>query len=180
MKIFAETERLVLREILPTDIDGIYELDSDPDVHRYLGNNTLKALNQASDVINFVRQQYVDYGIGRWAIVDKKSNEFIGWSGLKYVTDITNNRTNYYDLGYRLIKRFWGQGIATETAFIALEYAFNTLKLNEVCAAASYDNNASNRITNKLGFNFVETFYYQDILCNWYEFERSNYDKLRN
>lgn len=39
MKIYAETERLILREILPTDVDALFELDSDPDVHRYLGNN---------------------------------------------------------------------------------------------------------------------------------------------
>jgi hypothetical protein len=38
VKIFAETERLILREILPTDIDGLFELDFDPEVHKYLGN----------------------------------------------------------------------------------------------------------------------------------------------
>ncbi len=42
MEIFAETERLLLREILPTDIEGMFELDSDEEVHRYLGNNPVK------------------------------------------------------------------------------------------------------------------------------------------
>ena len=74
MKIFAETDRLILREILPTDIDGMYELDSDPEVHRYLGNQPVTNKDQVVEVINFIRQQYIDNGIGRWAIIDKKTN----------------------------------------------------------------------------------------------------------
>ena len=73
MKIFTETERFILREILPSDIDGMFELDADPDVHRYLGNQALSTKEQVVDVINFIRQQYVDNGIGRWAIIDKKN-----------------------------------------------------------------------------------------------------------
>ena len=113
MKIFAETERLILREILPTDVEGMYELDSDPEVHKYLGNKPVTSREQTVDVIHFIRQQYVDNGIGRCAIIDKKSNEFIGWTGLKLVTYKTNHHTNYYDLDYRLIKKYWGKGIAT-------------------------------------------------------------------
>lgn len=91
MKIFAETERLILREILPSDIDGMFELDSDPEVHKYLGNKPVTTREQISDAINFIRQQYIDNGIGRWAIIDKKTNDFIGWTGLKFVTELTNN-----------------------------------------------------------------------------------------
>ena len=89
MKIFAETKRLILREILLTDIDGMFELDSDPEVHRYLGNKPVSDKDQIIKVINFIRQQYLDNGIGRWAIIDKKTNNFIGWTGLKFVTDMT-------------------------------------------------------------------------------------------
>jgi len=46
MTIFAETERLILREILPEDVDGLFELDSDPEVHRYLGNNPIQKREQ--------------------------------------------------------------------------------------------------------------------------------------
>ncbi|HET7116151.1 MAG TPA: GNAT family N-acetyltransferase [Hanamia sp.] len=76
MKIFAETERLILREILPTDVEGMYELDADPEVHKYLGNKPVTSREKTVDVINFIRQQYIDNGTGRWAIIDKKSNEF--------------------------------------------------------------------------------------------------------
>jgi ribosomal-protein-alanine N-acetyltransferase len=174
MKIFAETERLILREILPTDVDGMFELDSDPEVHRYLGNNPVTHKDQIIDVINSIRKQYIDNGIGRWAIIDKKTNAFMGWAGLKFVTELTNNHQNYYDLGYRLIRKYWRQGIATETAIISLEYAFRNLNIEEVYAAASIENEGSNKILKKVGLQFIETFYHDDIKCNWYKIDRNN------
>lgn len=179
VKIFAETERLILREIIPSDIDGMFELDSDPEVHKFLGNKPVTDRKQIVNVINFIRKQYIDNGIGRWAIVDKKTNDFIGWTGLKFVTDLTNNRKNYYDLGYRLKKKYWGKGIATETAIVSLDYAFNKLKVEEVYAAASCENIGSNKILQKIGLNLIETFYYEDIKCNWYKIDKNDYEKTR-
>jgi len=177
VKIVAETDRLIVREILPSDVDGMFEMDSDPEVHKYLGNKPVTEKEQISQVIHFVRQQYIDNGIGRWAIIDKTSNEFIGWTGLKFVTDLTNNHQNYYDLGYRLKRKYWGQGIATETALISLDYAFNVLNVNELYAAASVENIGSNKILQKIGMHFVETFYYQDIRCNWYRMDENTFEK---
>ena len=178
MKIFVETERILLREILPSDIDGMFKLDSDPEVHQFLGNKPISDRTEVIHIINSVRQQYADYGIGRWAIIEKKTNEFIGWSGIKYVTDLTNNHCNYFDLGYRLRKEFWGKGIATETAILSLEYAFKELKLKEVYAAANCANIGSNKILQKIGLNLIETFLYKDFKCNWYKIDKNEYEKI--
>ncbi|MCC2590635.1 GNAT family N-acetyltransferase [Chryseobacterium sp. MFBS3-17] len=175
IKVFSETERFILREILPTDVDKLFELDSDPEVHRYLGNSPVTGKDQIIDVINFIRQQYVDNGIGRWAIIDKKTNDFIGWTGLKFVTDLTNNHKNYYDLGYRLIKKYWGQGIATETALASLNYAFDKLNADEVYAMADCENDSSNKILNKIGLSFIETFDFDGIKHNWYKIDKTEY-----
>ena len=175
MKIFAETERLILREILPTDIDGLFELDSNPEVHRYLGKKPVTDKNQIVDIINFIRQQYIDNGIGRWAIIDKENNAFIGWTGLKFVTEITNNHKNYYDLGYRLIKKYWGKGIAIETAFVSLKYAFDKLDTDEVFAMSECENDSSNKILKKVGFKFIETFDFNRIKHNWYKIDRKEF-----
>jgi len=59
MKIFAETERLILREIDQEDAQGMFLLDSDPEVHTFLGNNPITSLKQATDTIEFIREQYV-------------------------------------------------------------------------------------------------------------------------
>src|SRR5689334_14285347 len=109
MKIFLETERLLLRELLPTDEAAMFAMDSDPEVHRYLGNKPVQKREQSRELIAFVRQQYVDNGIGRWAVVEKETGDFVGWSGLKLAPGPTNGRTNYYDLGYRFLRRYWGR-----------------------------------------------------------------------
>lgn len=175
MKIIRETERLIIREILPTDVDEMFELHSDPEVHIYLGNDTVTSKEEMIEGVNFIRQQYVDYGVGRWAIIDKKSNEFVGWTGLEFVTKETNNHKNYYDLGYRLIKRFWRQGIATESALASLDYAFDKLNTTKVCAIADCENEASNRVLNKVGLKIIETFYLEGVKHNWYEINRTEY-----
>jgi RimJ/RimL family protein N-acetyltransferase len=179
MKIFVETERLILREILRTDVDGMFELHSDPEVHKFLGNKTVTTKGQTIDIINFVRQQYRNYGIGRWAIIDKKTNDFIGWTGLEYVTELINNHKNYYDLGYRLIKKYWRQGIATETAYASLYYAFTKLNASEIFARADSKNIGSSRVLEKVGFKFIETFYLDGVEHNWYKIDKKQFENIK-
>jgi ribosomal-protein-alanine N-acetyltransferase len=169
MKTIIETERLILRELDSSDLNGMFELDSNPEVHKYLGNNPIIDKKQLVKIIELVRQQYLDNGIGRWAIIEKKTGNFVGWSGLKLVKETINNHYNYYDLGYRLVQNYWGKGYASESAKAALDYGFSTLQLNEIFAAAHVDNLASNRILTKLGFQKEEIFYYETELCNWYK-----------
>ena len=84
MKIVVETERLILREFLLTDAEAFFEMDSNPEVHRYLGNKPIRTIDEAITVIKNIRQQYIANGIGRWAAIEKLSGEFIGWSGLYF------------------------------------------------------------------------------------------------
>ncbi|MCX8483291.1 MAG: GNAT family N-acetyltransferase [Crocinitomicaceae bacterium] len=95
-----ETERLLLRELLPSDDRGMFELDSNLEVHKYLGENPVKNIEQSQDVISMVRNQYQTNGIGRWATIEKETGLFIGWSGLKFITEPENNKVNYYYIGY--------------------------------------------------------------------------------
>lgn len=177
MKIITETERLIIREIVATDIDAMLELHSDPEVHIYLGNKTITSPEKIVEAINFIKQQYIDFGVGRWAMIDKKTNEFIGWTGLEYVTKETNNHKNFYDLGYRLMKRFWGQGFATESAFASVDYAFDKLNATEVYAMADMGNEGSNKILKKVGLKFIEIFDLEGIKHNWYKLEKASYHK---
>jgi len=79
MKTIIETERLYFREILPEDGPGMFEMDSDPDVHRFLGRRPVKTLAESLAQIENIRQQYVDYGVARLAIVEKGTDQFVGW-----------------------------------------------------------------------------------------------------
>ena len=170
-----ETARFLLREILPEDLEGMFQLDADPAVHRYLGQKPLTHISQSADIIRKVRQQYQDYGIGRWAIIDKQTQAFIGWCGLKFVTEPTNDHTHFYDIGYRLIPAYWGMGIATETATEALRYGFEVMKLDTIFASAHGENLASNHILKKIGLRLRGTYLYEQLPCNWYGLDRDSY-----
>lgn len=175
MEILVETERLLIRPLLPSDVEGMFDLDADPAVHQYLGNHPVQDKSQIADVIDFIRQQYIDNGIGRWAIVDKQTQDFIGWTGFKYVTEETNKHKNYFDLGYRLRQKYWGMGIATESAFACLTYAFDFMKLEEVFAMADCRNEGSNKILTKLGFRCMETFDLDGIPHYWYHMDKASF-----
>lgn len=168
MKIFAETERLILREIVQEDLESMFELDSDPEVHRFLGNHIVTDRKETERIIAFVRQQYLENGFGRWAMAEKSTSRFIGWCGLKRVKETVNNHSDYVDLGYRILRPYWGKGFATESAQASLNYGFETLHLDEIFAAAQTGNLASNKILTKTGFRLIETFHYDGAVHNWY------------
>jgi ribosomal-protein-alanine N-acetyltransferase len=174
MQIFAQTPRLILREMLPTDAPGMFELDSDPDVHRYLGNNPIKTIKEAQQVIAFIRQQYASYGIGRWAVIEKATGDFTGWAGLKFTTEERNGHNNYYDVGYRFIKRYWGRGYATEAAIASVNYGFDVLKLDELFGMADVENIASNKALQKAGLKYVEDFDHAGIRHSWYRLQKED------
>ncbi|WP_421948665.1 GNAT family N-acetyltransferase [Phaeodactylibacter xiamenensis] len=169
-----ETARFILRKPEEQDAQGFFDLDSDPEVHKYLGNNPIKTMDQAHDTIAYVRNQYDQYGIGRWAVIDKATQDFVGWSGLKFETTVRTDM-DYYDLGYRLRRQYWGQGIATETSLAALEYGFETLKLEEIFAGAHVDNIGSNKVLQKVGLRLIEVFEFDGDEHNWYGISKSEW-----
>jgi len=176
MKTIFETERLIIREIVSTDIDAMLELHADPDVHKYLGNKTITSQQKIVETIEWLAQQYADFGVGRWAMIHKQTKEFIGWTGLEFVTKEINNHKNFYDLGYRLLKRFWGKGFASESAFASVDYAFKNLKATEIYAMSDIENDGSNKILKKVGLKFIEKFDLEGVKHNWYKLERSEVD----
>lgn len=172
MKIFAETDRLILREMVPKDVDGMFELDSDPIVHRFLGKKPIKTQVEAEKMIQYVRSQYEKYNIGRWVVIEKASGDFVGWSGLKLnFEDEMNGHTNFIDVGYRFIPRYWGKGYATESGKAAVEYGFKTMKYDVIHGMTELDHIASRRALEKIGLHYVEDFIFEpeDLPLTWYE-----------
>ncbi|MBA9072480.1 RimJ/RimL family protein N-acetyltransferase [Flavobacterium gossypii] len=173
MRTSLETERLLLRELLPTDDVGMFELDSNPQVHIYLGNKPVTSIEQVREAIANIRQQYLENGIGRWAVILKETNEFIGWSGLKLEKNVNGYRT-FYDLGYRFIQKHWGKGYAYETAKAFVDFGFNDMKLEKINAYADFDNLASRRVLEKVGMHFVNAFDDEGTQEAWYEIKNPN------
>jgi ribosomal-protein-alanine N-acetyltransferase len=172
MKIFAETKHLLLREIVIEDTGDMFRLDSDPLVHKYLGNNPIKCMGKARTYIDYIRMQYETYGIGRWAAIEKSSGNWIGWTGLKMnFENEMNGHTNYYDIGYRFMPQFWGKGYATESSIAARNYFFEHFKGQKLCGLADIQNAASCRVLEKIGLTKKNDFLYEaeNITLAWYE-----------
>jgi ribosomal-protein-alanine N-acetyltransferase len=174
MKKSIETERLILRELLLSDAEGMFELDSNPNVHLFLGNKPVKAIEESIAQIENIQQQYEIFGTGRWAVVLKETNEFLGWSGIKFITNEINNHKDFYEIGYRFIEKHWGKGYATEAGLAFIDYAFNNMNVEALYAYADEGNKNSRKALEKLGFRYVNSFEYEDELEVWYELKNPN------
>lgn len=173
MKTSFETERLLLREILPSDAEGMFQLDSNPEVHKYLGNNPVKTIDQSERVIAMIRQQYIDNGIGRWAVILKETNAFVGWSGIKIEKNV-NGYERFYDLGYRFIEAYWGKGYAFESAKACVDFGFHELKLPVINAIADVNNKGSINVLKKCGLQPTDTFLHDGDPHFWFERKNPN------
>lgn len=175
MKIIVETERLLLREIEYIDEDDLFEMDSNPEVHRYIENNPVKSIDQIRLAIEMLKMQYKKNGIARWAIVEKSTHETIGWAGLKFYDTPLNKHINFFELGYRFKQKHWGKGFATESSAAILDYGFKNLSIDSIFAITDPKNTKSIHVLQKLGFDLIETFDYEGDPTNWYELKKSTW-----
>jgi len=149
MKIVIETARLYLREFTIDDAQKLIDLNSNPNVTRYTGDGPVENLTKAKEIIqNIIFPQYPNK-LGRWACHLKTDHTFIGWCGLKFISEL-----NEIDLGYRFFEAHWGKGYATESAKACLNYGFNTLHLEEIVGRAAVANANSIKVLKKVGLRF--------------------------
>lgn len=147
MDTLIETERLVLRRFRELDARSLFELNDDPEVLRYTGDVPFDSVSEAAAFLKKYTA-YDRYGYGRWAVILKEPNVFIGWCGLKY------HKKGFTDLGFRFLREYWNHGYATEAARACLEFGFNNLQLREIIGRAAIRNLASIRVLEKLGMSF--------------------------
>jgi RimJ/RimL family protein N-acetyltransferase len=164
-----ETPRLIIREMVPEDDVAMFEMDQDPEVHRFLGNQPQNDIQQSRDLIAYVMQQYKDHGIGRWAVDLKETGECIGWTGFKHMTEKVHGHVDHLDFGYRHARKFWRQGYAYEAAKASLDYGIQTLGFRDIYAMTDVNNERSRHLLEKLGFRLVEIFAY-DAEPKWRAF----------
>ncbi len=143
-----ETQRLLLREFEMSDANNLYLLNSDPEVLQYTGDRPFSDITEAKMFIQNYNH-YEQYGFGRWAVVLRRDNLFIGWCGIKYTPKLDE-----YDIGFRFFKKYWGNGYATEAAQACLDYAYESLNLEEIVCRAVKKNTASLKVLEKIGLQY--------------------------
>lgn len=166
-----ETARLRLRELGPEDSADLFRMDSDPQVHRYLGNQPLTTIEQAAEIITAVREQYQRYGIGRWAVERRDTGEFLGWSGFKWIDEAIGTHLHFLDVGFRFSRAHWGQGHASESALACMKLARRSDELAgyPICGVVAEENTASEKVLIKLGLRHTDTFEFLGYTVHFYE-----------
>ena len=145
-----ETERLIIRPFKLSDLEASYEMNLDAEVSKYTGDGGIVSKSEIKRrIVENVFGDYEKYGFGRLAVELKSEGQFIGFTGLKYLDDL-----NEVDLGYRFMKRYWGKGIATESAKASIDFGFNDLGLKRLIALALPENHASINVLKKLNFKY--------------------------
>jgi RimJ/RimL family protein N-acetyltransferase len=157
MQVVLETERLILREFTEDDVENLVELDSDPEVMRYLngGIATPRELVEQEIVPRFLSYylRYDDFGV--WAALEKSSGTFIGWFSSRPHDE---SRPEEVELGYRLRRPAWGQGYATEGARALIRKGFTALGVQRVTANTYEHNSASRRVMEKVGMTLARRY----------------------
>lgn len=139
------TPRLLLRRFTPEDAPVLMELNSDPEVVRYLAEGPL-TVEKSLEIVESLKLQYKNFGIGRYVAIEVSTGDKIGWSGLKWMED-----EKIVDVGFRLKQSAWGKGYATESAAAFLKEGFTTLDFTEITGKADVNNARSIHVLEKLG-----------------------------
>ncbi|MFL5911364.1 MAG: GNAT family N-acetyltransferase [Gaiellaceae bacterium] len=158
MHVYLETERLTLRRFTAGDVDDLVELDSDPDVMRFIngGRPTTREEIENDVLPAFLAYYERDEGYGFWAAVEKSTGRFVGWFHFRPGEDSPPGEV---ELGYRLLASAWGKGYATEGSRALIDKGFAELGVERVFATTMTVNVASWRVMEKAGLKFVRTFH---------------------
>ena len=155
-----ETDRLVLRRTVKSDIDEFFFIQLNPNIRRYLGTNRLgDDLEKNRKYFN--EEKYNELNYYRWTIVRKEDNKFLGTIYLNLHSD----KARTAGIDYWIREDAWGHGYTTEAAKKIMEFAFLTLDLNRIESCGAKDNVGTWKVMENIGLKYEGTreksyFYY--------------------
>lgn len=149
------TDRLLMRRWLESDREPFAALNGDPETMRYLPGTLDRAASDA--LVDRIESRFEKYGYGLWALEVSESGEFIGFTGLSPMPDDVPGEGGI-EVGWRLAKRAWHRGYATEAARAAVGVAFGELGLDEVWSMTAVLNEPSMAVMRRLGMTEVDRF----------------------
>jgi [ribosomal protein S5]-alanine N-acetyltransferase len=156
----ATTERLSLRPFHMLDGEAMFHIFGDPEVMRFGDGVQTKRWVQ-NWLHTCLERYYQTWGFGPYAVVEKQSQQVIGYCGLFFFPDI--NGQPEVEMGYRLARSAWGRGYATEAVSTVRDFAFSTLSMKRLIAIIDPANSASIHVAEKVGMR-----YEQDVMLDGY------------
>lgn len=150
-----ETSRLALVPMAEEHVEFVVELDSDPEVMRFLAHGASSRETAEQAHRDWLALAHRTPGMGLWA--GFTTGEFVGWWLLR--PRQPNPVEGEVELGYRLMRRFWRQGLASEGARELMRHAFDELGFSRVFAGTMAVNTASRATMTSVGMSYVRTFH---------------------
>lgn len=155
--IILETDRLLLRRLLMSDLDDLYALYRDPEMRQYFPpegvspDKTLTYEETKEELEWFLNGHPRHPELGLWATILKENGEFIGRCGL---LPWTIDGQDEVEVAYMIDKRYWGLGLGTEAARGIRDYAFAQLDLSRLVCMILHENMASVKVATNIGMGF--------------------------
>lgn len=142
------TERLVLRELRPSDVEQVFAMRSDPEVMRHVNRPLAQTIDDASALIHQINTKTREHEAVHWAITVRGEDVFIGLIGYWRIV----KEHHLAELGYMLAHAHWGKGYISEAIGAVVPCGFDALGLHRVEAITRPANVASIRALEKNGF----------------------------
>ena len=155
------TERITLQQFELSDADAHHQLLTDPEVMMYMDGPMPKDKEEVHGKIEQIIKDFEEQKGIIWTIKLKNQSDMLGYFGFWRI-DRKNHRV---EMGYALKKEYWKQGIATEAARLAIDFAFNEFNVHSICANINPSNAPSRALLMKLGFR-QEAYFREDYYFN--------------
>ena len=144
------TERLLLRRWKAEDVAPFAAICADPEVMRWIGSGRTRSSRECAEDVERFERDWQEHGFGLFAVERKQPGDFIGFIGLAVPTFLPEVLPAV-EIGWRLARDAWGQGLATEGARAALRFGFEDRDMDRIISIYQVGNTASARIMEKLG-----------------------------
>lgn len=140
-----ETNRLILRRLVMSDIQNLFVVASEPEVTRYITWETHRTLDDSRRFIQMVHDWYDRQEVLYWGVLRKSDLKLIGTCGIfEWVP-----RDARAELSYTLGRPHWGQGFASEIVSVLVRFGFETMQLNRLEGRCLLENSASAHVMEK-------------------------------
>ncbi|EJX4926795.1 GNAT family N-acetyltransferase [Salmonella enterica] len=152
--MFWESERLLYRHVIMSDIEGLFRIYGDPRTQMFNPDGPHIHIEQSRKSLENRIIKTKRYGFNDWAIMTKeKPDHIIGFGGV-FASVLNGELIN--NLGYIFEPEEWGKGYATELSKRAISYGFEEIRLQEIVAVVREDNLASKKVLEKVGMRFIK------------------------
>ncbi len=168
------TARLLLRPFEPRDVDLLASMFANQDVSRYIGVTSVVPREECRQMVDKMTAHWQQHGYSRWAVVDRQSDQAMGWCGLRHLAD-----QDEVELLYALDKPYWGRGFASEAAIESVRFGFEEAGLERIMAVADPANGASLRVMQKAGLTYRREARYFDMDVSLCDITREQYEARR-